>query len=193
MKTLSYNTEKEIRNGIMIVVFATVIFTTFKIKELQLNDLKSTEALRAAHIEMATNNFAAFPVADAKLIEEPAKAFETPTDSKVVSGNEIAVQMKTWMTTNSYWNDEEAANEQELVLQMTNNLRNGTYFKDEIDYENQSDATSEVTRLITSSLRNGKYFSDKTDAEVPASNQPELATQLKLSLASGNFWSGEKN
>ena len=71
MKTLSYNTEKEIRVGIMIIVIITALLTTFKIRELQVNNANSFESVRPGSIE-TTNTLPMMPLADAKLIEEPA-------------------------------------------------------------------------------------------------------------------------
>ena len=97
MKTLSYNTEKEIRVGFMIIVIITAVFTTFKIKELQLNDANSVETIRARSLEMTYSNSTSLPLADAKLIDEPVAVAQTPAGVDAASGNEVAVQLKTWM------------------------------------------------------------------------------------------------
>ena len=158
MKTIAYNTGKEVRVGIIITLFMVAIFATIKVREFQTKDSYMTEETRIDRIEFIHNTIPVLPFADAKLIEEPAPAAATPTMVKAVSTKELAVQLKTWISNKSYWLQEEAENKQELAHQMT------------------------------TCLKNGSYFSDETFEEEPVENRAALTTQIKLSLASGDYW-----
>jgi len=163
MKTITYHTEKEIKIGIMVVIFITIIFTTFRIKELQLNNRSYGDPGRADRTELINNPIPSMPLADADLIEEPDPAAVTLKASGAASANELAVQLKTWINDNAYWSQEEVESDKEL------------------DY-----------KMITS-LKNGSYFNDETFEELPVSNKAELTTQIKLSLANGDYWNEDNN
>ena len=77
MRTTTYSTEKEISVGIMIVVFTLAIFTTVKVKELQVNGANNYEEMKTDRTEIYYHSFPLAPVADAKLIDEPLKETET--------------------------------------------------------------------------------------------------------------------
>ena len=72
MKTTSYNAEKEIRIGILVVVFAISIFTAVRVKELQLNEATNSNETRSSHILTNSVNTPTMPILDARLIDEPA-------------------------------------------------------------------------------------------------------------------------
>ncbi len=188
MKTITYNTEKEIRVGIMIAIFTVAIFATIKVREFQMKDTYMVEETRADRIEYIHSTIPVLPYADAKLIEEPAPLAANPTAADAASANELAVQLKTWINTKSYWSKEEVENEKELATQMTTCLKNGSYFSDETFDELPADNEKELTRSMTTSLKNGTYFSDETSEEEPVENRAALTTQMKLSLASGDYW-----
>ena len=188
MKTITYNTEKEIRVGIMIAIFTVAIFATIKVREFQMKDTYMVEETRADRIEYIHSTIPVLPYADAKLIEEPAPLAANPTAADAASANELAVQLKTWINTKSYWSKEEVENEKELATQMTTCLKNGSYFRDETFDELPADNEKELTRSMTTSLKNGTYFSDETSEEEPVENRAALTTQMKLSLASGDYW-----
>jgi hypothetical protein len=218
MKTITYNTEKEIRVGIMIAIFTVAIFATIKVREFQMKDTYMVEETRADRIEYIHSTIPVLPYADAKLIEEPAPLAATPTAADAASARELAVQMETWINTKSYWSQEEvesekelvhkmttclkngsyfsdetfdelpADNEKELTHKMTTNLKNGTYFSDENLDELPVDNEKELTRSMTTTLKNGSYFSDENFEEVPVENKAELTTQMKLSLVNGDYW-----
>jgi hypothetical protein len=188
MKTTTYNTEKEIRIGIMIAVIISAVFTTFKVRELQLTNTYSTETMSMNPIGLTSSSFTSSPLADAKLIEEPAQAAETlETAGGAGSRDELAVQMKTWMNNKAYWSDEQTENEEDLTHYMTSCLKNGTFFSDEIFDESPATNEKGLTTKLISNLMSGSYFSnDSFDA--PAENTTDLAGQMRLTLASGNFW-----
>ena len=175
MKTLSYNTEKEIKVGFMIIVIVAAVITILKIKELQFNDANSVETIRASRIEMNNRNSTSFPLADAKLIEEPGTVAQTPVGADVASGNEVAVQLKTWMNNKAYWNEEEVENEKALTQQMSTWLKNGTFFSDETFGES---STGKV-----------EYQSDNAGEGY----NMELNSQMKTWIAYGNYWSEASN
>ena len=175
MKTLSYNTEKEIRVGFMIIVIITAVFTTFKIKELQLNDANSVETIRAHRIEMTNRNSTSLPLADAKLIEEPVTVAQTPAGADVASENEVAVQLKTWMNNKAYWNEEEVENEKALTQQMTSWLKNGTFFSD----ETLDEPSAGKVEYQSNNIREG--------------HNAELTSRMKTWIACGNYWGEASN
>jgi len=93
MKTTSYNTEKEIRLAILFVLFTIAIFTTIKVKELQLNEISNEEITGSGQMMINQVNYLSLPVLDARLVEEPA------------------LEIESWMTSNTYFigaNTEEA-------------------------------------------------------------------------------------
>ncbi len=168
MKTLSYNTEKEIRVGIMIIVIITALLTTFKIRELQVNNANSFESVRPGSIEM-TNTLPMMPLADAKLIEEPAPVSNTSAIKDLATKNELAVQMKNWINNQTYWNEDVVENEKTLTLQMTGWLKNGTFYSDET-FDNPS------AGKVKDQLSN-----------------TEIASQMKTWIACGNYWNETSN
>ena len=182
MKTISYHTEKEIRIGIMVALFILAIFTTIKVRELQLSDTTYTEAMSANRIELSVSNFSSMPVADAKLIEEPMKASE-PMVSAGTPANEqeVALQLKTMVKKGAYWSDENAENNEKLALQMTTWLKNGTYFKSDdadelqtLNYENQTNPDVNAT----------------LDTNTP---EKEVASQMRTWITKGDYWSIANN
>ncbi len=134
MKTLSYHTANEIRIGMMVALFTAAIFASVRIRELQVNDMNSSEKMRSDRIEVIHKSFPILPVADAKLIEEPT--YEPGTSLTSTDEKELSIKMKTWINNNTYWNDETAANKEELALQMESWLQDGAYWsKDNPDEE----------------------------------------------------------
>ena len=190
MKTITYNAEKEIRVGIMIAIIITAVFTTLKVKELQINNSNSAQTMRADPIGITNSSYPALPLADARLIEEPVQAAGTTTTSNAASENgiELAVQMKTWINNKAYWNAEEAESEKVLGHFMTTCLKNGTFFSDEAFDELPAENEKELSLKMISNLKYGNYFSDESFDEVMPGNRSELAGQMKLTLASGNYW-----
>ena len=183
MKTISYNTEKEIRIGITIIVFIMAIFAAIRIRELQLNDMNFAETLRADRKEISYTNFQSLPVADAKLIDEPLQPAESlvTTNASLVNEHELALKLKTWVNKGGYWSDETAENENELAQQMTTWMKNGTFFNSEkaeefpaTKYEKQSDRTN----------------SENIDSATP---EKELVSQLKSWINKGEYWSVANN
>lgn len=134
MKTLSYNTEKEIRVTFMIVVFVIAIFATIKVKELQIKELNMQEEVMDDRVEFVHSAIPILPYADARLIEEPAKSADSQTSAVIGSGNEkeIAIQLKTWISNKSYWEEEFTGQEKELSVQMTNWIKGGDYWNTEV-------------------------------------------------------------
>ncbi|MCX6237203.1 MAG: hypothetical protein NTY07_06530 [Bacteroidia bacterium] len=111
MKTTSHNAAKEIRIGILLVVFTMATFTAFKVKEIQVNDLENGELMRSGRIEVNQTGFMSLPVLDAKLIEEPV------------------LEVEAWMNSDSYWGAEtnKKAVEAELALQIEPLMKNTEY------------------------------------------------------------------
>ena len=182
MKTISYHTEKEIRIGITVALFILAIFTTIKVRELQLSDTTYTEAMSANRIELSLSNFSTMPVADAKLIEEPMRASEPMVSAGTpASEQELALQLKTMVNKGEYWSDENTENNQELALQMTTWLKNGTYFKSvdteefqTFKYENQTNPGGNGT----------------LDTNTP---EKEVASQMRTWITKGDYWSIANN
>ena len=121
MKTTSYHTEKEIRFGIWFVLFTIAIFTTIKVKELQLNKIYNEEIAGSGQMVINHVNHLALPVLDAKLVEEPALKVETwmssesywgTTSNTEITEAEPALEVEIWMTNNEYWS---ASNPAETV------------------------------------------------------------------------------
>lgn len=131
MKTITYQSANEIKFGTMIAIFTFAIFTTIKVREIQVNDMNSGNLMRPDKTELSNDRFLVFPAPDAKLIEEPA--FESATTlsndpNSLKHREELAVQMKTWMNNSTYWSDEATAHKDALALQMTTWIGNGDYW-----------------------------------------------------------------
>ena len=88
MKTTTYNAVKEIRVLIWIFVITLSVFTTLRIKELQINEVNEREQMKAEQIELNNVGFPSLRVLDAKLINEPV------------------LEVEAWMNNNSYWGTE---------------------------------------------------------------------------------------
>jgi len=120
MKTTSYNTEKEIRLAILFVLFTIAIFTTIKVKELQLNEISNEEITGSGQMMINQVNYLSLPVLDARLVEEPALEIESwmTSNTYFIGANteeaveaEPALEIESWMTSNTYFigaNTEEA-------------------------------------------------------------------------------------
>jgi hypothetical protein len=131
MKTITYHTANEIKFGMMIAIFTFAIFTTIKVREIQVTDMNNSNRMSPDKTELSNDRFLVFPAPDAKLIEEPAFESGTtlrndPNSSK--NQEELAVQMKTWMNKSTYWSDEATVSKEELALQMTTWIENGDYW-----------------------------------------------------------------
>lgn len=126
MKTTSYNPEKEIKAGIWIALLTIAIFTTVKVKELQINEKYSDPGIITENI---STGFPALPLLDAKLIEEPAAAANsTANKANEKVEKELALQLKSWMDDNAYWSAEANASEQELASQIKSWINDGAYW-----------------------------------------------------------------
>ena len=182
MKTISYHTEKEIRIGITIAVFIIAVFATIKVRELQFSETNYTEAMSADQIELSLSKFSTMPVADAKLIEEPMKASEAlATTSISANEHELALQLKTMVNNGEYWSDENAENNEELVMLMTNWLKNGTYY--------HSDEAGELPATRYENQTNPANKGN-IDTNTP---EKELASQIKTWIIKGDYWSIANN
>ncbi len=126
MKTITYHMANEIRIAMMIAIFATAIFTTIKVRELQVNEMNNLEMMRPVRTEVNQNSFPVLPVAVAELIEEPL--YEAGTTFTANPEKELVVQIKTWMNNNTYWSDETTANKEELAIQMKAWMKDGDYW-----------------------------------------------------------------
>ncbi len=175
MKAIMVYTEKEIRVGLMIVLILSAVFTTFKIRELQTRDLNKADLFRTELTSANKTIFKPVSEADATLIEEPVTFTQTPARADVASGNEVAVQLKTWMNNKAYWNGEEVENERALTEQMTTWLKNGTFISDETFQELPADQA--------------EYQLNNADEGY----NTELKSEMKTWIACGNYWSEANN
>ena len=154
MKTISYNTEKEIRVAFMIVVFLIAIFATIKVKELQVKEISFKEEARIDRVEFVHSAIPVLPFANARLIEEPVPVTKGQSTMKEgAKTEEVAVQLKTWISNKSYWEEDATGQNKELTVQITNWIKGGTYWNTEV---------SEQEPLLASQLEawisNGTYW-----------------------------------
>ena len=106
MKTTSYNATKELKIGILVIVFAVSVFTAVRVKELQLNE--ATDAVHTQSTLISDNNANAPLVTTpgARLIDEPALKIEPLIEaveykaSKFVS-NDMAIEKERFLNTNN--------------------------------------------------------------------------------------------
>ena len=155
MKTLSYHTASEIKVGIWIALFTVAIFTTVKVKELQLNEPTFIETMNTEHVEVSHNSFPALPAADAKLIEEPMESTGKQAIANAASNNgqELALQLRSWVESSAYWSDE-IAEEEELALQMKTWMNDGTYWSRDAEPEEPG-----LDLTMKSWINSGAYWS----------------------------------
>ena len=154
MKTIANHTEKEFRFGIMVVILIIAIFSTIRVRELQIQQTNKMEETRTNRIESNTRVIPVLPFADAKLIEEPVPATNGQTTmTGFAKTNEVSVQLKTWISDKSYWEEDATGQEKELTVQLTSWMKEGTYWKAEVS-EQEPVLASQLEAWIS----NGAYW-----------------------------------
>jgi len=106
MKTTSYNATKELKIGILVIVFSVSVFTAVRVKELQLNE--ATEAVHTQSTLISDNNSNAPLVTTpgARLIDEPALKIEPLIEAvkykaaKFVE-TEMAIEKESFLNSNN--------------------------------------------------------------------------------------------
>jgi hypothetical protein len=172
MKTTSYTAAKEIRIGIWLVVFTIAIFTTARIKELQLNDPNNGEFTISNPVMANNKTFPSLRILDAKLIEEPEVKIENQINSNSSEKNqELAIQMKTWLNNSSYWNSDMEETEQDLAKEMISWMNNGSYWTDDSNIIDQ-----EVAQQMESWMTNGSYW-EKSENKQQTEELPDVITE----------------
>lgn len=181
MKTTSYNAAKEISLAIWFAVLTITIFTTIKVRDLQLNEVKNGNQMSTLRTEKNKQSFPAFEVADAKLVEEPLAHYQTAINSSNdKSVKELALQMESWMNGKAYWADEATGSyeQQELAQQMKVWINTSAFWSEETN-TNEQDVAAQMGTWIN----NGAYWSDE-----PITNEHELASQMETWIDNGTYW-----
>lgn len=178
MKTTTYNAASEIRFGVLVVVFALAIFTTVKVKELQVKDTFNYEQVKYGSNEIIENGFPVVPVAPAKLIGEPLPENALTNNQNTGNSRELTLQMKSWVNNKAYWSDETLRNEEETAIQMKSWITNRAYWSDET-----SDSKEEVTLQLQNWITNGTFWSGEADGE-----EQVIASQLSSWMNNGAYF-----
>jgi len=115
--------------------------------------------------------------------------------------NELAFQVKSWLSNSTYWsaaenlqpeeittamadsnaNSEYQGGNQELSLEMESLIQTGAYWDDET-----STREGEVYDLIKTWISNEAFWSNEGDA-----SEPDLGIRMKSWISSGAYWSEE--
>ena len=146
MKTTSYNAAKEIRIGILLVVFTLAVFTAFKVKELQVNDANNGELTRADRIAVNHTNFPTSPVLEAKLIEEPSLEVNAMMNN-IEYNAQIFIEAEMAIESERFLNSNTEAVEAELALQIEALMKSTEYNADEFV---EADMAIESERFLNS-------------------------------------------
>jgi len=180
MKTTSYNAAKEIRIGILLVVFTMAIFTAFKVKELQVNDENNGATGNTYRTEASESSYSSLPVLDAKLIEEPALEAEAigniAYNAHEIADAEMAMEIESWMNSGVETNREVAEpaielealistikyNAQEFVdAEMANENQNWLKINEETNIETiDAELASQMKVWISAPKYNAKEFAE---------------------------------
>jgi len=201
MKTTSYNTEKEIRIGVLVVIFTISIFTAVRVQELQLSDATNQHETRYNQIVNRYDNFSSLTFPDAVLVKEPVLEVENWMNSnnywgvktkneipatKEVAESELALEIESWMTNNNYWNGTSEAEtaESEPALEIESWMTTSSYFTGTNIVEA---VEAEPTLEIESWMSNSNYWSGNTEG-----NEKELTLDIESWMNSGTYWTGSE-
>ncbi len=106
MRTTSYNSAKEIKIGILLVVFTVSVFTAIRVKELQVNETTDANQTRSGQISIDNTSIPAMPTPGARLIDEPAPKLEPlikATEYKAAKfvETEMAIEKERFLNSNN--------------------------------------------------------------------------------------------
>ena len=92
------------------------------------------------------------------------------------NNNELAIQVKSWLGSSTYWSAPENLQAEELSAAVADSNAN---------VMNQADS-QELSHEMESLIRTGSYWNDET-----ATGEEELARQIKSWMSSNSYWSND--
>ena len=74
------------------------------------------------------------------------------------NNNELAFQLKSWMSNNSFWSNDSESTDPDLALQMKSWISNGTFWSEEMVNEEP-----DLALQIKSWIKNGTFWKESND------------------------------